>query len=103
MISNEQVVERVMRMGIESRCGVPDDRLHDLARKQLTEEAKRGIPQQPTTFEEWLNLKQGVFPWLYAFSYIKGVLQVIKVMPHDKLKLIEWRSNNWPVVEVLHA
>lgn len=40
MITNEQVYERAMRMGIEGRC-VPHEAIWDLATKQLAEEDRR--------------------------------------------------------------
>ncbi len=96
-ISNEQVVERVMRMGMEHRTGVPFERLHDLARKQLAEEAAREKQSlKYRSFEEWLA---DVTTCRFAFMFIKDRLQVIRVNNTETIRFIEWRTDTIPLIE----
>ena len=88
-ISNESVVERVMRMGIEHRSGVPIDNLWDLAVKQLAY-SNNCIRNTTPSFEKWISNSENK----YAFTYIKNVLTFVNISNANNLICIGWRSNN---------
>jgi hypothetical protein len=94
MITNERVCERVMRMGIEHRAGVPLDKLWDLARQQL-KAAKAAPVKSSITFNEWLAQE-----FRFAFTHIQGVLTVIKVPDVSKIEFKGWRTPTIPLVSV---
>lgn len=92
---NEQIVERVMRMGIEARASLSANDLWNLASKQLKDEEKKRKQQStPTTLQDWFRT-----PVKYAFMYINGQLQVVRVTDTTAIKIIEMRSS-MPVIEI---
>ena len=99
-IDEGRVVERVMRMGIEHRCGVPLDDLHDLAIKQLKEESKKATSTSVfENLQDWFKAMCESGGLAYAFMYDAGkVLQVFRITSLDGLKLDYWRSTNFPQV-----
>ena len=94
MITNEQVVERVMRMGVEHRSGVQHDRLWDVAREQLkTEAAKRRTIVPSKSWEDWKSED-----YRLAFMYVDGKLAIVRITNPDAVQLVGWRSPYIPEV-----
>ena len=101
MIENGRVVERIMRMGIEHRNGVPLEGLHDLAVKQLTEEeAKRKkISPKFDSLQEWCDECVQTLSLAFAFVERNGSLEVLKFseFPNPlKYKFVGWSSDTFP-------
>ena len=84
MNTNEQITERVMRMGVEHRNGVPLDKLHDLAAKQLNE-VKPNVAQQIASFEDWKAQSNQ-----FAFMNVNDKLQIVRVKDPSTVLFVSW-------------
>ena len=80
MITNDRIIERVMRMGIEHRNGVPLEELHDLAIRQLTKEnmKRMQISSKFGNLQEWFTKCTQTSSIAYAFVERNGSLEVLK-------------------------
>lgn len=101
MIENGRIVERVMRMGIEHRAGVPTEALWDLATKQLTEEDKRvkSVKSNFNSIEEWFNEMKKTFTLAFAFAKSASGLEVIRfneIPNKEKFAFDGWSSPTMP-------
>ena len=101
MIENGRVVERVMRMGIEHRTGIPTEALWDLATKQLTEEDKRikNIKPNFDSLEEWFAEMKKTFALAYALVKNSGGLEIVRFseFPNkEKFVFAGWASPAMP-------
>lgn len=94
-IDSGRIIERVMRMGIESRSGVPDEQLWDLATKQLKEGAK--VVTTKSKFEslqDWFETCKIEFSLAYALVYDKsGTPTVLKF--RDFPDALKYRFDGW--------
>ena len=101
MIENGRVVERVMRMGIEHRSGIPTEALWDLATKQLTEEDKRAksVKSNFNSIEEWFDEMKKTFTLAYAFVKSSSGLEIIRfseIPSKEKFVFAGWSSPSMP-------
>ena len=99
---NERITERIMRMGIEHRSGVPLDKLWDLATKQIKEEDKKAEAARKFdggSFDAW-KIAFGAIG--LAFAYVSDKLEIIRVNDFSKVKFIEWRTPTMPLVELVN-
>jgi hypothetical protein len=95
-ITNEEIVERVMRMGCEHRAGVPVDKLWDLSTKQIKKCRTQITPIIPAfSFNDW---KTSIRP--YAFMTINGVPQLVIIDDTIHVSLISWKTPTIPEVEI---
>jgi hypothetical protein len=92
MIQNERIIERIMRMGIEHRCGTPLDGLWNLAEKQLSE--PRRVKSIFSDIDSWFAA-DGPH---YAFATINHRLQIVHVTDLKGIRLLRWRSPMMPEV-----
>jgi hypothetical protein len=93
---NEEIIERVMRMGIEHRSGISYDALFDLARKEI--KASKNRIQGEVPFDEWKSRSKRQLR--YAMIKINGVLQIVKFLgaaPSD-FKFVRWVTPTMPEV-----
>lgn len=97
-VDSGRVVERVMRMGIEHRGGIPLDDLHDLAVKQLREESKNvEVKSTFETLHDWFNEMSKNSGIAYAFMYNdENVLEVFRFNSIEGFKLDYWRNETMP-------
>ena len=97
-IDEGRIVERVMRMGIEHRARVPLEDLHDLAIKQLKEDAKKSeVKSTFDSLQDWFNEMRKNHGLAYAFMYnAENVLEVFRFNSIDGFKLDFWRSATMP-------
>lgn len=98
MITNEQVVERVMRMGVEHRSGVPVEKLWDLAREQLKTAKPKIVPLQ--SYEAWAEHFWAEQEYRLAFMYVDNKLQVVRVDDPSTVSFVTWRSARLPEVKL---
>ena len=93
-ISNEEIVERVMRMGIEFRSGVSLDDLYGLASNQLRESAKRHLNRiEPEhSFSYWQSQAR-------PFAMMRDkILRICIVDDTSTVKLVRWVTPFLPEV-----
>lgn len=95
-ISNESVVERIMRMGVEHKSGVPIDALWDLAVKQLAKSDVKNATSTPD-FIQWLKDTKNN----YVFMYVKDILNFVKLPENiSDISCVDWKCNNTvPVIK----
>lgn len=98
MITNEEIIKRVMRMGIEHRSGVPYDRLWDVALAELKNRQRAVTSAQP--FKEWQALDEAVHGRRFAFMQRDGKLQIVHVKDPMSVVLVKWRSSQMPEVRL---
>lgn len=94
-MDNNRIVERVMRMGIEHRGGMPLDRLYDEAIKQLKSENSRSLPR-PSKYkniQEWWSDQHALH---YAFIESANHLTIERLQNMDGLVFVEWASFTTP-------
>lgn len=103
MITNEQVYERAMRMGIEGRC-YPQEEIWDRATKALAEEAKRPkvsmVGKTFDSFEEYCaaTLANGYF--VYAMTYRGERPSIVKFTDPSSVKFLGWATgSSMPVIQ----
>lgn len=99
MVSNEAIIERIMRMGVEHRAGTPVDKLWDLAEKQLSK-PKQQYKSKYASFADWFKEQTAQFGIAFAFAYVNSKLEVLRVSSLSNVKFVEWRSNTMPLVEL---
>lgn len=101
MTDDSHVIERVMRMGIEHRNGVPVSDLYNLATRQLIAErkAERSIPAKFSNLEDWWAYMCTVWNVPYAFAVVNGRLEVVKLTALTQVQeVLRWRSPTLPEV-----
>lgn len=84
---NEEIVERIMRLGIEHRFGVPLDKLWDLAAKQIKHPSPMFVTRPRSDFDDWK-----VSDFKFAFMYAGGILKLFKIDDPDTVVLVGWRN-----------
>ena len=96
-ISNEQIFERVMRMGIEARNPKNTD-LWGLAARQLKTPSRSYTVPDKQWAKDWVD--ETVNMVRYAFMRIDGTLEVVLAtqerLPH--IEIIGWRSPKMPEI-----
>lgn len=105
-VTNEEIIERVMRFGIEAKCGIPPEKWWETAKTQLiTEKQKQQTPKVIPSFsslEQWLKEVDGTPMVLLR----EPVFKFLRLSPYEpeqllKFKLIGWESPYIPLVEYI--
>ena len=80
MIASDRIIERVMRMGIEHRNGVPLEELYDFASRQIAKEDMNRSRISPKfgNLQEWFTKCMQTASIAYAFVERNGSLEVLK-------------------------
>lgn len=96
-ITNEQIVERVARMGVEHRAGRTIEQLWDLARQELRRVSPP--PVRPArSFEAWAAADERTDGLRYAFTQLNGRLTIVRVVDPSSARLVGWRTPHLPEV-----
>lgn len=85
VITNEEVFERVMRMGLEAK--IPGIDLWSLARAQLKSER---ITRKDVhcNFDDWAkDLRK------FAYMMVNGKLSILVIQDVTTVELVSWRGN----------
>ena len=99
-VTNEEIVERVMRFGIEAKCGIPPEKWWETAKAQIVNNKQHS--QQRTicyfkTLKEWFDNTVDVKYMLIRGEYSR-LVRVTDFDDLQKYKIIEWNSREIPVV-----
>lgn len=103
MITNEQVYERAMRMGIEGQC-YPQEEIWDRATKALAEEAKRpkvsATNKVFTSFEDYCSCVLANGSFVYAMTYRGDRPSIVKFTDPASVKFLGWATHgSLPVIQ----
>lgn len=101
---NPQVIERIMRMGIEHRAGIPLEELHSLAEKQLA--TKRPQPSKSTfsSLQEWFEHNTATHGRAYALIYTNNKPSVQVISSLNELATMSFKGwNTLGTIPVLHT
>lgn len=103
MITNEQVYERAMRMGIEGRC-YPQEEIWDRATKALAEEAKRPkmnmVDRMFDTFDNYCAAALANGSFVYAMTYRGERPSIVKFTDPASVKFLGWATHgSLPVIQ----
>lgn len=103
MITNEQVYERAMRMGIEGRC-YPHEEIWDRATKALAEEAKRPkksmVGRTFASFADYCTAALANGTRAYAMTYRSGKPEVVWFTDPSSVKFLGWAAHgSMPVIQ----
>ncbi len=103
MITNEQVYERAMRMGIEGRM-CPQEEIWDRATKALAEEAKRPkvslVGKQFATFDEYCATALANGARAYAMTYRSGKPEIVWFVDPSSVNFLGWATgSSMPVIQ----
>lgn len=94
-MDRSEIIERVMRMGIEHRSGIPLEELDDLAEKQLRSEQKqRAQSNGSLSIDDWWN--DSSIP-KYAFVSTNDKLELrLFSSPTPEYSFVGWRLDTFP-------
>ena len=103
MITNEQVYERAMRMGIEGRC-YPHEEIWDRATKALAKEAKRPklsmVSKTFTSFADYCTAALTNGARAFAMTYRSGKPEIVKFTDPSSVKFLGWATgSSMPVIQ----
>ena len=99
-ITNEQIYERAMRMGIEGRhC--PHEESWDRATKMLAKEAKHPrINMVGKTFTEYCADMLAKYARVHAMTYQSGTPEVVWFTDPSSVVFLEWAAcGSLPVIK----
>lgn len=104
-VTNNEIVKRVMRFGIESKCGIPPEKWWETAKAQLVKEKQQYIQRLNTqyhkTLEDWFADNDQPKYMLVRGNHSR-ILRVNDPATLQKFKIVGWSSQYIPAVDELN-